>query len=114
MEGSKELLSTQRRTRWCLEYQEDTHSKGEEPATEVLRKKNEQSIFWIMKEQNKFQAERSSLTGIRGIQFVSHFWPHVPVAPAGLSDAQQVNLTLINGRKITQGRRAVCSALPVS
>lgn len=48
------------------------------------------------------------------MKFVFHFWPHVPVAPAGLSKAQQVNLAQINRRTIAQGRKAICSALLLS
>lgn len=52
---------------------EDRHSKGEELKIGVPRKKNNQTIFWIMREQSKFQSKRLSLTGIQGIKFVTQF-----------------------------------------
>lgn len=83
--GKQRTASYPVKNQMVPEYQEDTHSKGEELMIEVLRKNNDQTIFWIMREQSNFQSKRSSLTGIQGIRFVSHFWPLVPVTPADLS-----------------------------
>lgn len=105
-------LASQKRTGWCLDSQEGTHSNRGE-GIKVGRKKNNQIIFWITSDQSRCQRERLSLTEIPGIKFF-HFWTHIPIAPAGLSKAQQVNLAQINSLTVAYGRKAICSALLLS